>query len=168
MKRPKESVPVNQRRIGVGVACAALFAGLVAGCSTTTTGHPVAGDKEAATATEVAPSSAPEPAPPPPMSDEDQIREAITTFQEAYNVENWDAYRQMMCPAMRDQFTGPVMEMVKRGRTDNGLTNVTVTGVDIDGDTATARLDSQNEAVGRVAVTLPLERSDGWKICQVS
>ncbi|MEB3020138.1 Rv0361 family membrane protein [[Mycobacterium] crassicus] len=151
------------------MACAAVLIGLVTSCSTTTAGRPVAGARDAVSTTQVLPSSSPElPPPPPPMSDEDQIREAIRIFQDAYNVENWDAYRQMMCPAMRDQFTGPIMEMVKKGRTDNGLTDIAVVGVEIDGDRATATLDSQNEAVGRLTVTLPLERSDGWKICQVN
>lgn len=161
---------MKTQRIRAGVACAVMLAGLVTSCSTTTTGRPVAEQSDAVSTTEASPSSAPAlPLPPPtPISDEDQVREAVRTFQEAYNVENWDAYRQMMCPAMRDQFNGPVMEMVKKGRADNGLTNTTVTGVEIDGDTATATIESQNEAVGQHAVTLPLERSDGWKICQVN
>lgn len=158
------------RRIGAGVACAAVLVGFVTSCSTTTTGRPIAEQHDAVSTTEISPSSTPElPAPPPPpISDEDQIREAVRTFQDAYNVENWDAYRQMMCPAMRDQFNGPNMDMVKKTRTDNGLTNATVTGVVIDGDTATAVIESQNEAMGQRSVTLPLERSDGWKICLVN
>ncbi|MEB3033073.1 Rv0361 family membrane protein [[Mycobacterium] nativiensis] len=159
-----------KRRIWVCAVGAVLLAGLGTSCSTTTAGRPVAGDSAAVTTTGAAPSGPAELPPPPPTaaSDEDQIREAIRTFQDAYNVENWDAYRQMMCPAMRDQFTGPIMEMVKKGRTDNGLTDIAVVGVEIDGDRATVTLDSQNEAVGRLTVTLPLERSDGWKICQVN
>lgn len=157
-------------RIHAGVTFLVLLTGLVTSCSTTTTGRPVAEDSGAVSTMEAAPPSAPElpPPPPPPMSDEDQVREAVKTFQDAYNVENWDAYRQMMCPAMRDQFAGPVMEMVKKTRADNGLTNATVSGVEIDGDTATATIESHNEAVGQRSVTLPLERSDGWKICQVA
>lgn len=161
---------MKMRRIGAGGVCAMVLAGLVTSCSTTTTGRPIAEQHGAVSTTEISPSSAPElPAPPPPpMSDEDQVREALRTFQDAYNVENWEAYRQMMCPAMRDQFNGPIMDMVKKGRTDNGLTNATVTGVEIDGDTATAMIESENEATGQHSVTLPLERSDGWKICLVN
>ena len=146
-----------------------LVIGCVAACSSTTTGRPVAGEDSAVVTAEVTPPAAPEPAPPPPppMSDEDQVRAAVMTFQDAYNVQNWDAYRAMMCPAMRDRFTGPVMEMLKKTRTDSGLTNATVTAVEIDGDTARATLDSHSEAVGQMTVSLPLERSDGWKICQV-
>jgi len=167
--RPKEGESVKAGRIHAGVIFLVMLTGLVTSCSTTTTGRPVAAESGAVSTAEAAPPSAPElPPPPPPMSDEDQIREAVKTFQDAYNVENWDAYRQMMCPAMRDQFNGPVMEMVKKTRTDNGLTSATVSGVEIDGDTATAIIESHSEAVGQRSVTLPLERSDGWKICQVN
>jgi hypothetical protein len=90
----------------------------------------------------------------------------VQAFQDAYNTQNWDSYKEQMCPAMRDQFTdGPVMDLLKKTRIDNGLTRATVSAVEIDGDIATVTLDSQNEALGNLAPTLRLQRADGWKIC---
>src|SRR5687768_9006412 len=65
----------------------------------------------------------------PAPSDDDQVREAVTAFQNAYNTQNWDAYLELMCPSWRAQYTGPVMEATKKSRVDQGLTTVTVTGV---------------------------------------
>ena len=38
----------------------------------------------------------------------------------------------------------------------------------INGDNATATLDSQNELLGRLNVDIPLVHEDGWKICKVA
>lgn len=140
---------------------------LIASCSSSlTAGTPVAEHSSSPSSAAAAPSPPPPPEPPPPPSDEDQIRQTVHAFQDAYNTQNWDAYKEQMCPAMRDQFTdGPVMDLLKKTRVDHGLTNATVSAVDIDGDVATATLDSQNEALGNMAPTLRLERADGWKIC---
>lgn len=138
---------------------------LMVSCSSPlTAGTPVAEHSSSPTSAAAAPPPPPEP--PPPPSDEDQIRQTVQAFQDAYNTQNWDVYKEQMCPAMRDQFTeGPVMDLLKKTRADNGLTRATVSAVDIDGDVATVTLDSQNEALGNLAPTLRLERGDGWKIC---
>lgn len=140
---------------------------LITSCnSSLTAGTPVAEHSSTAPPAAAAPPPPPAPEPPAPPSDEDQIRQAVQAFQDAYNTQNWDAYKQQMCPAMRDQFTeGPVMDQLKKTRADNGLTRATVSAVDIDGEVATVTLDSQNEALGNMAPTLRLERADGWKIC---
>ncbi|OBK89690.1 nuclear transport factor 2 family protein [Mycolicibacter sinensis] len=137
---------------------------LVVSCSSSlTAGTPVAEHSSSPTPVAAAP---PPPEPPPPPSDEEQIRQTVQAFQDAYNTQNWDSYKEQMCPVMRDQFTdGPVMDLLKKTRTDNGLTRATVRAVDIDGDVATVTLDSHNEALGNLAPTLRLERADGWKIC---
>jgi hypothetical protein len=67
---------------------------------------------------------------------------------------------------MRAKFTGPVMDYVKKGRAESGLTQATITSVTIDGDSATAAMNASNEALGTRSVTLPLKLEDGWKICQ--
>lgn len=154
-----------RRRISIGPLV--VTAMLIASCSpSVTAGHPVA--EHTSTPAPVAAPPAPPPAtePPPPPSDEDQIRQTVQAFQDAYNTQNWDAYKQQMCPAMRDQFTdGPVMDILKKTRADSGMTRAKVGAVHIDGDTATVILESQNEAAGNLAPTLPLQRTDGWKIC---
>ncbi len=121
-------------------------------------------DSSAASATATA-SAAPTPA---PESDEDQVSDTVHAFQDAYNTQNWDAYMQLLCNAMREQFTGPAVDMLKKGRVDNGLTQVISVKATIDGDRATATMDVQNEVLGRQTVTLPLVREDGWKVCQVA
>ncbi|WP_165758075.1 nuclear transport factor 2 family protein [Mycolicibacter kumamotonensis] len=138
---------------------------LIVSCSSSlTAGTPVAEHSSAPAPAAAAPPPPPEP--PPPPSDEDQIRQTVQAFQDAYNTQNWDSYKEQMCPAMRDQFTdGPVMDLLKKTRIDNGLTRATVSAVEIDGDIATVTLDSQNEALGNLAPTLRLQRADGWKIC---
>ena len=70
-----------------------------------------------------------------------------------------------MCPSMREKFTGPILDAVKKTRSGQGLFRATVTAVTIDCDTATATVDGQNEVLGSKTVHLPLVRADGWKIC---
>jgi len=102
---------------------------------------------------------------PTPVSDEDLVRETVLTFQNAYNTQNWDAYFAAMCPAWRDQYTQPMIEAMKKTRADQGLTTVTVAGVQVNGDTATATLDARNELLGQKMIELILVREDGWKVC---
>jgi hypothetical protein len=139
-----------------------------ASCSDVTGGTPTAAhSSNAASATAAAPpssSAAPVPATP---SAEDQVRETVTAFQDAYNTQNWTAYTELMCSAMRAKFTGPVMDYVKKGRAESGLTRATITSVTINGDSASATMSSSNEALGTRTVSLPLKLEDGWKICQL-
>jgi hypothetical protein len=101
----------------------------------------------------------------PTLSDEDQVREAVLAFQDAYNTQNWDAYLELMCPSWAAQFTGPVMDTLKKGRSDSGMTSADVKSVRIVGDEATATIDSLNEMMGRKTVDLQLVREDGWRVC---
>lgn len=95
-------------------------------------------------------------------------RADIYSLADAFNTQNWDAYLNLICEAMREQFTEPVMDRLKRTRTDQGLTQVISIKPTIDGDNATATLDAQNELLGRETVDIPLVREDGWKICKVA
>lgn len=103
-----------------------------------------------------------------PKSDDEQIRDTVMAFQDAFNTQNWDAYLNLMCRAMRDQFTEPVMARLKTTRADQGLTQVISVTPKVNGDNATATLDAQNEVLGRQTVDIPLLREDGWKICKVA
>ncbi|HEY9304466.1 MAG TPA: hypothetical protein VIO95_09270 [Mycobacterium sp.] len=93
------------------------------------------------------------------------MRQNIAAFQDAYNTQNWDAYLELMCPSMREKFTGPILDAVKQLRRKQGLSRATVTAVTIEGDTATATVEGQNEVVGSQTVKLPLVRADGWRVC---
>ncbi|WP_006242417.1 hypothetical protein [Mycolicibacterium tusciae] len=101
-------------------------------------------------------------------SDDDQVRETVMAFQQAYNTQNWDAYLELMCPSWRAQYTGPIMDMTKKTRIDQGLTTMTVNSVQIVGDEATATVDAQNEMLGRKTLDLKLVREDGWRMCMPS
>lgn len=153
-------------RVFANVGAVLVAAALTVSCSGSTGGTAV---PQRATTSASAPANSPI-APPPPtaaLSEEDQVRETVMAFQDAYNTRNWDAYTELMCSSMRAKFTGPVMDYVKKGRADTGMTTIkAITSVLITGETATATMDSENEAMGSRSVTLPLKREDGWKICQ--
>ncbi|MEB3982145.1 nuclear transport factor 2 family protein [Mycobacterium sp. 663a-19] len=156
------------RSVLATAAATVAVAAVTASCSTVTGGSPVAQHSgAAATAPARATAPAPTAAPVAPPSAEDQIRQTVMAFQDAYNTQNWDAYTDLMCSAMRAQFTGPVMNYVKKGRAETGLTTIkAITSVTITGNTATATMDAQNEALGSRSVSLPLKLEDGWKICK--
>ena len=121
-----------------------------------------------ASATSTTTQAAPPPPPPPPapLSDEDQVRQAIRAFQDASNTQNWEAYLDAMCPAMRAQFTGPIMDSVKKNRASVGITTANVDSVTFKGDKATAVLDATNELAGNMKVPIELARGDdGWAVC---
>jgi hypothetical protein len=114
-------------------------------------------------------SESPPPAPPapPPMSDEDQIRQAVIAFADAYNTQNWAAYNELMCQKMAEQFNGPATDLLKKTRANNGLSQViAVNDIVIDGVNATAKMDAQNEVLGRQTIEMKLAQDqDGWKVC---
>lgn len=145
----------------------AALAALAASCSSVTGGTAIGvhsnGSSSAAAAGPTASSVAVTPGTP---SAEDEIRQTVTAFQDAYNAQNWTAYTELMCSAMRAKFTGPVLDYVKKGRSESGLTHIAITSVTITGQTATASISSSNEALGTRSVSLPLQLEDGWKICQ--
>jgi hypothetical protein len=147
----------------VTAAAALAFAAIIASCSVVTGGTP-AFPHTSTSASAAAPANPS--VSPAPRSDEDQIRQTVMAFQDAYNTQNWSAYTELMCSAMRAEFTGPTMDYLKKSRTQNGLTTVKITSVAISGDTATVAMDAQNEALGSGSVSLPLKHEDGWKICK--
>jgi hypothetical protein len=151
---------MTTRRVLAVLAATLVTVAVGAGCSRGTV--PAAGEtsegspQAAATATRTTV---------PALSDEDQVREAVLAFQDAYNTQNWDAYLELMCPSWAAQFTGPVMDTLKKGRSDSGMTSADVKSVRIVGDEATATIDSLNEMMGRKTVDLQLVREDGWRVC---
>ncbi|WP_142383291.1 nuclear transport factor 2 family protein [Mycobacterium intracellulare] len=160
-------MPAAPKRF-VSFTVAVALSALTVSCSSVTGGHAAGPQPGASSSATPSPTGSPTPAvvAPSPPSDEDQIRQTVTAFQDAYNTQNWTAYTELMCSAMRAKFTGPVMNYVKKGRAESGLTHIVITSVKINGDTATAAMNSSNEALGARAVSLPLKLEDGWKICQ--
>ncbi len=137
---------------------------VLAGCSRQVAPDPVPAQSTTATAPDESPTT-PASATVAAPSDSDLITKAVMDFQDAYNTKKWDTYLNLMCTAMRDQFVGPVIDTLKTTRDAQGLTNVTVTDVQIDGDTGTATLDAQNEILGRRTIELRVARENGWKVC---
>jgi hypothetical protein len=148
------------RRVLAVVSAMLVTVALGASCSRGET--PVAGEASAESSRTTVTDTTTTVAPP---SDEDQVRETVMAFQDAYNTQNWDAYLELMCPAWSAQYTGPVMDATKKSRVDQGLTTVAVTGVRIVGDEATATVDAQNELLGRKTLDFTLVREDGWRVC---
>jgi hypothetical protein len=150
-------------RLAVVVAAAAL----VAACGHSEQQAAPSASSSASSAI-AAPSSASSPTPPPappPMSDKDQAVAALQAVADAYNTKNWDAYLEMQCPAMRAKFVGPVLEMLKQTRDKQGLSTFKVIDVTINGDSAKLKVQASNESLGTQEITMPMERSDGWKLC---
>jgi hypothetical protein len=139
---------------------------LIASCAHRIGGTALPQPASASSTATAPPPTAAAPAPSTPASDEDQIRQTLMAFQDSYNTQNWDAYLELMCTAMRAKFTGTVMNYVKKGRAQNGVTVVKIIFVAITGDTATATMEGHNEALGTHTASLPLKLEDGWKICQ--
>jgi hypothetical protein len=153
-------------RARVGATCLAVM--LLASCSHRIGGTALPQHTGASTTTTAPPpGTAGAPAASAPATDEDQIRQTLMAFQDSYNTQNWDAYLELMCTAMRAKFTGTVMNYVKKGRAQNGVSTVKILSIAISGDTATANLEGHNEALGTSTATLPLKLEDGWKICQL-
>ncbi|GLE50735.1 Rv0361 family membrane protein [Mycobacterium montefiorense] len=157
---------VANRLCALGVAAA-----LTTSCTTVTGGSALpqqTGTSTSATAA-APPGSSASPAPSAKPAAEDQIRETLMAFQDAYNTQNWDAYLELMCTAMRNKFSGTAMNYVKKGRAQNGVTTIKdITSITITGGTADVKFVGQNETMGSHNVSLPLKLEDGWKICQTS
>ena len=153
--------------VGATVLAAAV---ITASCSHSTGGTATPQRSEASRPAPASTSRANPPAaapPPAPVSDEDQVRQTVSAFNDAYNSQNWAAYTELMCVAMRNQFTGVVMDYVKKNRANTGANTIKSIAVTINGDDATASITGTNEAVGSGTISLPLKREDGWKVCQI-
>ena len=104
-------------------------------------------------------------APAPVKSDEDQARQTVYDIQNAYNTQNWDAYTELMCAALRAKFTGVIMDAVKRDRIRNGTVVIKSISITINGDDANAVIDGVSEGLGPNRIPFALKREDGWKVC---
>ena len=87
----------------------------------------------------------------------------MLAFQDAYNTQKWDDYLNGMCTECGQQMAADRQR--EETRTEQGLTAITVTGVNITGGSATAALNAQNELLVRSTIETKLTREDGWKVC---
>jgi hypothetical protein len=155
------------RHLALSCAAAVTMIVLTGGCSS----DPATTAESSATSSDAAPAATTPSsieAPPPPPSDEQQIRDTLIAFQDAYNSENWDAYQALMCPTMRERFAGSIMDSVRQTRASAGLTTTSIKSVTITGDTAIVNAENTNELTGTATVDLPLTRGDdGWALCMI-
>lgn len=152
-------------RAAAHFACATVA--LTAACAPSTEG--TATTARSATPSAAAaptPHTAPAPAPPPP-SDQQSAEQAVTAINDAYDAQNWVAYTALMCTAMRAQYTGVVMDSLKKTRIQNGPTTIKSMTIAIDGDTATATINAVSEGLGAGTISIPLKREGGWKVCKL-
>ena len=158
---------LRQLTVAAAVVVAAVIA---ASCSNSTGGRAVTQHSAASRPAPASASRANPPAAAPSsavVSDEDQVRQTVSAFNDAYNSQNWQAYTELMCVAMRNQFTGVIMDYVKKNRANTGANTIKSIAVTINGDDATASITGTNEAIGSGTISLPLKREDGWKVCQI-
>lgn len=145
---------------------AAVVLALTPGCSTDSSSTLEQTSSSPVDAPPITTTTATTEAPPPPPTDEQQIRDTLTAFQDAYNSQNWEAYQALMCPTMRERFSGSIMDSVRQTRANAGLTTTSVKSVTITGNTAVVTAENTNELTGTATVDLPLTRGDdGWALC---
>ena len=157
---------IGERRLVAGFGALVLAVAAV-GCGSDAKPAQTTASSSSSSSASTTTAAAPPPSVLPPTSDTDQIREAVTAFSDAYNTQNWAAYNELMCQRMREQFNGPAMDLLKKTRATNGLSQVIgVDDVVIDGVNATAKMDAQNEVLGRQTIEMKLAQDqDGWKVC---
>lgn len=100
------------------------------------------------------------------QSPEDQIRSAITSYEEAWNASDYDAIAKVLCTEF---LKGVSEDNFTKTREEDGRIDITVQSIKVDGETATANV--VNEFTNRDEpdnVEWAFVREDGtWKRCDV-
>jgi hypothetical protein len=96
-------------------------------------------------------------------SDEDQVRDVVDQFEQAWNDEDVDELRQLFCADMRSEAEfdeRALREMIGMG----GNLSLTIAELDINGDAATATVLNRGEDPDDIGFA----REDGdWKWCEL-
>jgi sigma54-dependent transcription regulator len=95
-------------------------------------------------------------------SDEDQLRDAIDEFEQAWNASDFDALRQLICADLRadDQFS---RSELREARDLAGRLALTVRSIDFDGAKATAVIENHGAEPDDIRF---VRESDDWKWCE--
>jgi len=98
----------------------------------------------------------------PTKSDEEQIKDVVEKFQDAWNASDFDAFKPIVCEdAQQDgEFNETDFLDSREGSDDLDLS---VTDVDIDGDDATATVENENKDPDDI--TFAREKGE-WKWCE--
>ncbi len=97
-----------------------------------------------------------------PRSDEDQIADVVDRFAQAWNNNQFDTVRDLMCDDMRSQAEFDE-EALREARADAGRLNLTITELDITGDTAAAIIENNGDDPDDIAFQ---REGDEWKWCE--
>ena len=98
----------------------------------------------------------------PAKSDEDQVREVVDQFEQAWNDENYDTLIDLFCEDMRadPDFDRSAMRDVRR---TGGELRLKIASLDIDGETATATILNRGEDPDDIAF---VREGGDWKWCE--
>jgi hypothetical protein len=95
-------------------------------------------------------------------SDEDQLRDAVDQFEQAWNDDDFDALRQLVCTDLRSagQFS---TDELREARQIGGRLALTIESIEVGGVTATAVIE--NHGAGPDDIDFVREVGD-WKWCE--
>ena len=98
----------------------------------------------------------------PAKSDEDQVRDVVDQFEQAWNDENYDTLIDLFCEDMRadPEFDRSAMRDVRR---TGGELRLKIATLDVDGETATATILNRGEDPDDIAF---VREGGDWKWCE--
>ncbi|MHA3024003.1 nuclear transport factor 2 family protein [Mycobacterium sp. BMJ-28] len=92
----------------------------------------------------------------------DQIAEVVDQFEQAWNAGDYANLRSLMCDEMRGQSEFGE-DALREARSDSGRLELTITELDVTGDTATSVIENQGEDPDDIT----FQREGGaWKWCE--
>jgi len=94
------------------------------------------------------------------LSDEQQIEDVVSRFQDAWNDEDFSGFEPIVCQEMREAEEFNESDFLE-ARQESDEMDISVTSVDVDGDSATASVKGSG---GSRDIPF-LREADGWKWC---
>jgi hypothetical protein len=95
-------------------------------------------------------------------TDEEQIKDAVAKFETAWNDRNFDGFKPILCTEMQADRQFNETDFLD-ARDESGRVKLSVESVEVDGDSATAKVSHDGEEPDDVSFV----REDGaWKWCQ--
>jgi hypothetical protein len=94
------------------------------------------------------------------LSDEQQIEDVVSRFQDAWNDEDFSGFEPIVCQEMREAEEFNESDFLQ-ARQESDEMDISVTSVDVDGDSATASVKGSG---GSRDIPF-LREADGWKWC---
>ncbi len=95
-------------------------------------------------------------------SDDDQVRDVVDQFEQAWNDEDFDALRQLVCADLRADGQFSTSEL-REARRIAGRLALTIESVDFDSDTAAAVIENHGAEPDDIKF---VREVDDWKWCE--